>query len=277
MYPWIFLFALAVPATEAGPSRPTSERPLAELFTPADYPAGALRRGAEGRVSFRLHIGPDGALRDCEIVASSGDVDLDRATCKIVWERGRFRPGRDADGNPLGGTMPGRVAWNIENVSGGLPVAPTHRVTRLRESADGSATCSMTVDGALVWTAREDDCRPAGSAPAPPAGAASEVTLIEILLPEGIPEQPPAEGEAETGELILEWASRLTIAPGGHVAECRLVRRISFRPDLGASVPDHCSAYRRGEEPMFEPASDPGEMRFARIVTRLYQRDGDEH
>lgn len=81
--------------------------------TPDDYPARALREEREGTTAFRLTIGQDGLPSDCEITTSSGHADLDAATCELLIERARFSIGRDAKGNPAGGTYSNRIRWEI--------------------------------------------------------------------------------------------------------------------------------------------------------------------
>lgn len=81
--------------------------------TPDDYPVRALREEREGTTAFRLTIGKDGLPSDCEITTSSGHADLDARTCELLVARARFSVGRDAAGNPEGGTYSNRIRWVI--------------------------------------------------------------------------------------------------------------------------------------------------------------------
>ena len=81
--------------------------------TTADYPATALRDEHEGTTGFRLTIGPDGLPQRCEVTASSGHVELDDATCRLVMQRARFATRRDDKGVRIGGTYSNRVRWQI--------------------------------------------------------------------------------------------------------------------------------------------------------------------
>lgn len=68
---------------------------------PSDYPDAAYEAHAGGTVFVRLVIGTDGRASRCDIDESSGRADLDSATCRIILERYRYRPARDAAGNPV--------------------------------------------------------------------------------------------------------------------------------------------------------------------------------
>lgn len=66
-----------------------------------DYPRAALAAGAEGVIQVRFVVGTDGRVRGCTVVRSTGNEDLDRTTCRLVEQRFRFRPARDAAGRPI--------------------------------------------------------------------------------------------------------------------------------------------------------------------------------
>jgi protein TonB len=81
--------------------------------TTNDYPSRALREEREGTATFRVSIGPDGRVTDCQITGSSGHADLDAATCENVRRRARFTPATDGEGNPTTGSYSNRVRWVI--------------------------------------------------------------------------------------------------------------------------------------------------------------------
>lgn len=81
--------------------------------TSDDYPAAALREVREGVARFRVTIGADGRVRNCEILASSGSSDLDRATCANVAKRARFKPATDDTGATVSGSYTSAVKWEI--------------------------------------------------------------------------------------------------------------------------------------------------------------------
>ena len=114
------------------PQADSSSRALANLasyISDDDYPVEALRNEEQGIVGFELHIGPDGRVSDCRIVASSGAASLDAATCRIMSARARFSPARDSNGNATADAMTARIRWV-------LPVADDVDFSAYISSAD---------------------------------------------------------------------------------------------------------------------------------------------
>ncbi|MDM7954925.1 MULTISPECIES: energy transducer TonB [Blastomonas] len=106
----------APPAPPPAPSKASGASPRGNpgsWATPNDYPARALREERTGTTRFRVNIGPDGRVTDCQITGSSGHADLDEATCKNVTRRARFKPAQDAAGNAIGDTWASAVRWEI--------------------------------------------------------------------------------------------------------------------------------------------------------------------
>jgi protein TonB len=86
-----------------------------DWFPQDSYPAAARRAEAEGRVSVQVTVGADGRISDCTVTASSGNADLDAATCRLARRNGRFEPARDPQGNPVTAQFPLRgVHWRLE-------------------------------------------------------------------------------------------------------------------------------------------------------------------
>ena len=79
--------------------------------------AAAPERIAKGSgTTMSFDIGTDGRVKNCVVTISSGSKTLDDGACRILTEKAKFAPKRDADGNPveeIGRTT--RIAWNIEN------------------------------------------------------------------------------------------------------------------------------------------------------------------
>jgi protein TonB len=119
------LLALALQAAARPPATPPASPPASppaprpptgwpfSLLSDDDYPAAALRAEEEGRVGYRLVIGPDGRVSACTIVQSSGSAALDAATCRIMRARARFAPARDAAGNAVADSRVGRITWAL--------------------------------------------------------------------------------------------------------------------------------------------------------------------
>ena len=81
--------------------------------TTNDYPSRALREEREGTSGFRVTIGTDGRVTDCQITSSSGHADLDAAACENIRRRARFTPASDSDGQPITDSYSNRVRWVI--------------------------------------------------------------------------------------------------------------------------------------------------------------------
>lgn len=81
--------------------------------TTSDYPSRALNQQREGTTGFRVTVGPDGRVSDCQVTSSSGHADLDAATCSNVKRRAKFEPATDSSGNPTTGSYSNRVTWRI--------------------------------------------------------------------------------------------------------------------------------------------------------------------
>jgi TonB family protein len=103
-------------ADAPSPNRAMQVRPLLEikdLFQSADYPAAALARRQQGRVSFAVAVGADGRVTNCRIRRSSGSALLDAATCRIVRERARYSAARNARGEPIAAEDSAEVIWDL--------------------------------------------------------------------------------------------------------------------------------------------------------------------
>ena len=95
---------------------PVAARPSnspAGWITNADYPSAPLRRGEEGTAAYRLVIGSDGRVNECQITASTGSRTLDTTTCRFLERRARFEPATDQSGRTVVGTYNGQVTWEI--------------------------------------------------------------------------------------------------------------------------------------------------------------------
>lgn len=103
--------ARLIQCAEQGPPPGSQRSNLGSYFSRDDYPRTALRNREQGRVAFRLSIGHNGRVTDCVVTASSGSAALDEVTCRILRERTRYQPARDAEGNPTTGNDEGSITW----------------------------------------------------------------------------------------------------------------------------------------------------------------------
>ena len=71
-----------------------------ELFH-SDYPRAAKKAGIGGRVFVRIAVGTDGRVSRCTVTRSSGNAELDETSCRLIEQRYRFEPARDARGRSV--------------------------------------------------------------------------------------------------------------------------------------------------------------------------------
>jgi protein TonB len=79
----------------------TPPRHIKGRIKDSDYPPGAAEAGVGGTVEVRYTVETNGRATHCIIVRSSGNAELDAATCRIIQDRFRYAPSRDEDGNPV--------------------------------------------------------------------------------------------------------------------------------------------------------------------------------
>lgn len=82
----------------------------ASLLTPSlrtrDYPSGLRDRLLYGAPPFVMFtVEPNGRVSNCRIYRSSGDPDIDRATCALVTARFVYRPAINQRGQPVASQM----------------------------------------------------------------------------------------------------------------------------------------------------------------------------
>ncbi len=70
-------------------------------ITASDYPRGALSKGEQALVYFRLMIGADGSPESCHIQQSGYSAAFDKAVCGNLMKNARFEPALDAAGKPM--------------------------------------------------------------------------------------------------------------------------------------------------------------------------------
>ncbi len=84
-----------------------------------DYPAAAFQSGIQGSLRTRYTIDTKGRVIRCEILETSGSPLLDATTCRLVMQRYRYRPARDANGRATTDILTERHHWELES-----PLAP---------------------------------------------------------------------------------------------------------------------------------------------------------
>jgi len=84
----------------------------------SDYPPAAARAGIGGTVSLRFIVAANGRVTQCAVTRSSGNADLDSTTCRLIKERFRYKPTRDARGRAVPDTVTGEHEWEIRQRDG---------------------------------------------------------------------------------------------------------------------------------------------------------------
>lgn len=82
-----------------------------EMRRRADYPKALRGSGTSGVAVAVVRIGTKGEKLSCRISQSSGNGLLDAQMCKIIMDRYRFRPARDASGKAVEGSFEIETAW----------------------------------------------------------------------------------------------------------------------------------------------------------------------
>lgn len=105
----------------------TGPRQIRGDMRDADYPPGAAEAGIGGTVSVRYYVETDGHVSDCDVTRSSGNAELDAATCGFIVRRFRFRPARDGRGRPVPAAIVENHSWMIHREPAEAPPSRPRR------------------------------------------------------------------------------------------------------------------------------------------------------
>ncbi|OYY90753.1 MAG: hypothetical protein B7Y45_06085 [Sphingomonas sp. 28-66-16] len=83
-------------------------------ITGRDYPRGPFEAGIGGTLFVRYVVGVKGRVTDCTVVRSSGNAELDGVTCRLITERFRFKPRRNAAGKPIPSVIVEDHTWVVD-------------------------------------------------------------------------------------------------------------------------------------------------------------------
>lgn len=116
------------------------------------YPQGALKRGEQGRVGFRLTIEPTGTISTCDVTESSGFKALDAETCEIIGLYARVQPVRDAQGRAIRATQNGFINWKLPPGATRIASASTAKSASRRDQL----VCRKDITtGSLIATTKQ--------------------------------------------------------------------------------------------------------------------------
>jgi protein TonB len=79
----------------------------------ADLPEGTLQPGSRASVGVRYTVSIDGRVSACRAERPSGFAAIDALTCRLIVERFRFRPARDARRRPISAVIVETHSWFI--------------------------------------------------------------------------------------------------------------------------------------------------------------------
>jgi len=116
------------------------------------YPTGALKRGEQGRVAFRLTIEPTGTVSSCDVTESSGFAALDGETCDIMGLYARVEPVRNADGRAIRAEQAGFIVWKLPPGAAQLATATSKKTM---PKPDQLICRKDVVTGSLIATVRQ--------------------------------------------------------------------------------------------------------------------------
>ena len=83
-------------------------------ITGRDYPRGPYEAGIGGTLFVRYTVGVRGRVTDCAVTRSSGNAELDAATCRLIAERFRFKPRRNSAGKPVPAVIVEDHSWVVD-------------------------------------------------------------------------------------------------------------------------------------------------------------------
>lgn len=76
-----------------------------------DLPRDLQDANAHGTVEMHFEVNATGHVTLCRVTRSSGDRDLDAATCALIRAKLRYRPTLDANGRPRADYVDGEQVW----------------------------------------------------------------------------------------------------------------------------------------------------------------------
>ena len=116
------------------------------------YPPGALKRGEQGRVAFKLTIEPTGTISMCDVTESSGFKALDKETCDIMGLYARVQPVRNADGRAIRASTTGFINWKLPPGATRIADASSKKAM---PKPDGLICRKDVTTGSLIATTRQ--------------------------------------------------------------------------------------------------------------------------
>lgn len=102
---------LGTAGTGAGGGGITRARRIAGDTRRADFPRARPSRQLGGSATAHFDVGTDGRVRNCRIVRTSGSAERDATLCRLIVDRFRYEPARDARGTAVPDVAGWRQDW----------------------------------------------------------------------------------------------------------------------------------------------------------------------
>jgi TonB family protein len=223
-----------------------------------DYPAAALRNEDQGLVMVVLEIGPNGRVSGCEVTFSSESSALDAATCRLFRNRARYRPGRNADDEPVAARLRERVRWVLPPDT--ILFQASYALVQVRQVDGRVGTCRRTATVPTYSPLANELCNmvaPIGPpAPDTVSQGHARFALAMRIVPDGVP--PAAQPAPPPGlRPMLEANATVELDASGAIAACR--SRLP-RPPRRTTGPrfDLCTVLRRPGLQLFDAPGEEG-------------------
>lgn len=217
------LFAAPVLATPPVPPHADRAGPAAlptnpgDWVRPEDYPPIALRLDMAGVTEFAISIDAAGAPAACEITHSSGFDVLDRATCRALMARARFRPARNSKGEPVASIWRSRSRWTLPDDRGQDVVEGAGRADFMVDAEGGLQSCKGEAGVLGQRMSTDDFCGPVERLSAP--------TRLAMRGSEAV---APVEMRVELANAFSEAARDIVLAPtSGYELRSLMVVRVT--------------------------------------------------
>lgn len=134
------------------------------VFRVSDYPRRALANNEGGFAKYEVTIDPNGRVESCTLLIATGVADLDRATCRLMFSRARFKPAIDANGQPTFGVVRAWNSWQVGKwLRASRPRSYDLSLALSRLPADVTTPAYVGVVAAVDDTGKITECRPPSS------------------------------------------------------------------------------------------------------------------
>lgn len=94
----------------------TPPRLISGRIRDSDFPRSLAEAGVGGTVGVRYVVEVNGRVTRCAVTRSSGNMELDAITCRLIEQRFRYRPSRDDYGDPVPSVIVENHSWIVEDM-----------------------------------------------------------------------------------------------------------------------------------------------------------------